>query len=328
MAAATAAQVLAVSAAEKLLAVAIASMASPKALGHIAAALHRGCVGIHQAGDGVEQEVAARVALIQPVLQEQVAAGAGGRVPRISGSARAKRNVATHSHLGQGAEVLEEACLSPQKAQRGGRQLQKHDRKADEIKHKDFAGDAATHLLPEKKDQERQHLESRVAVLESGLKDLVGVLGTVKSDMREISSALAATSSPMRPTSSLASPPGSQGGKQADGMKEVERSLDKDGANHTKDGNNESSKMDYDNKMECHPEQDVSKCQDITAADKDDAWKQLCRRRRLALRQDPEEANRKDKAIATALLDWREFKLQQVFDAWRRDEVSCAAEHD
>ena len=193
MAAATAAQVLAVTAAEKLFAVALASMASPKSLGHIAAALHRGCVGIHQTGEDVEQEVAARVALIQPVIHEQVAAGAGGRVPRISGTARAKRNLATHSLLGQGSDVLEEACLSPQKAQRGGRQLQMRNL-ADEIKHKDLAVEAATHLKLEEQDQERQHLDARIAELASGLKDLVGVVDSIKSDMHEISAAMAGES--------------------------------------------------------------------------------------------------------------------------------------
>ena len=167
MVSAAAALGLPVVAAERLLASAIAGKATPKALGHIAAALLRGCVGPCPDADcDVGEEVSARVALIKPVLHERVAAGAAGRSPRIPGVVRAKRNVATHSLLGQGSDALEQACMSPQRAQRGGRH-----KKADETKHKDGTDETTNRLQAEEKDREKGDLSAKMDGLNDVLQD-------------------------------------------------------------------------------------------------------------------------------------------------------------
>lgn len=138
----------AVAAAERLLAVAVLSKASPKALGHIAAALLRGCGGHHQDADMDEQEeVQARLDFIKPVLREQVAAGAEGRMPSVSGTGRAKRNLATHSGLGLGVEELARACRSPQKAQRGGTKQKKDQVSQESQVHTDEIGENIKNLI-------------------------------------------------------------------------------------------------------------------------------------------------------------------------------------
>ena len=67
------------------------------------------------------EELLCRQALARPVLEERIRAGREGRLARLSGAARATRNLAEHALLGQGPEVLQAACQNPQAAQRGGR---------------------------------------------------------------------------------------------------------------------------------------------------------------------------------------------------------------
>ena len=71
--------------------------------------------------DQVSTEVEARIDYIRPVLCEKVRAGATNRQPHISGSVRAKRNLAEHHVLGAGTQALDAACSSPQTSQRNGR---------------------------------------------------------------------------------------------------------------------------------------------------------------------------------------------------------------
>ena len=113
---------------ERLIIVAIAAGGSPKQLGAIAAAAARATLATssgHPADEqeaedqAVEDEVALRQSSLQPFLVKQVAAGAAGQKPRISGHMRATRNIAVHNQLGGGVQELAQALDQPQRAQRG-----------------------------------------------------------------------------------------------------------------------------------------------------------------------------------------------------------------
>ena len=67
-----------------------------------------------------EEEVHVRLAAVRPVVAAQVKAGPDGAA-RLSGRARAQRNVATHSLLGHGPEAIRAALQHPQATQRGGK---------------------------------------------------------------------------------------------------------------------------------------------------------------------------------------------------------------
>ena len=73
------------------------------------------------AGPPVKEEVDARLRAIAPVLTELVSAGAAGRVPAVSGSARLRRNVAAHSGFGEGPAVVEATTADLKRRQRGRR---------------------------------------------------------------------------------------------------------------------------------------------------------------------------------------------------------------
>ena len=85
--------------------------------------------------DDIEKEILGRLAMITPVLAEKVCAGRQQRLPRLSGRARARRNVAEHVELGSGPDKLSEVAEHPQRAQRGNR------KKMQEAKHQTMSRD-------------------------------------------------------------------------------------------------------------------------------------------------------------------------------------------
>jgi CspA family cold shock protein len=80
---------------------------------------------VHSAADvGVanpELEVCQRLGAIEPVVRERVVANRSGRAPRLSGTAKARRNVAEHVFVPGAA--FPELVASAKATQRGGRKL-------------------------------------------------------------------------------------------------------------------------------------------------------------------------------------------------------------
>ena len=119
-----------------------------------------------------DKEVAARIGLIQPVLADKV------RGQPSSGTSRAKRNLAEHALLGQGAEVLEAACKKPQAAQRSGRALREYKgRLASHFEQKAGATDfeevlAKLHEHIHSMDAKITHMTEGIGLLEVGQADL------------------------------------------------------------------------------------------------------------------------------------------------------------
>ena len=85
----------------------------------VAAALALSAAAVLALPADLETEM--RLEAIQSVVQEEVAAGATGRAPQLSGKARAARNVAVHWRPGSGPGSLFSALQRPQGAQRGQR---------------------------------------------------------------------------------------------------------------------------------------------------------------------------------------------------------------
>jgi hypothetical protein len=75
-----------------------------------------------QAGlEQVQQELAARLRAVKPVILEHIVAAASGRAPAVPGDARVKRNVAVHVGFGEGAGLLSQPAQELRRRQRGRR---------------------------------------------------------------------------------------------------------------------------------------------------------------------------------------------------------------
>ncbi|CAK0909275.1 unnamed protein product [Prorocentrum cordatum] len=82
----------------------------------VSAAIRTSCDGV----DGVQQEVAARLAMVEPALTELVKAGPTGEA-EISGDMKAMRNAGLHVDMGCGADDLPQTGREAKRRQRGGR---------------------------------------------------------------------------------------------------------------------------------------------------------------------------------------------------------------
>ena len=113
--------------AECLLAAVVRANGSRQVVAATAAALWRCAAGrpssavVSSDDFGLDDEVEARMAAIQPIIRENVTAAVQERPPVVSGMARLRRNVATHAHFGGGADVVEGSVAELKKKQRGRR---------------------------------------------------------------------------------------------------------------------------------------------------------------------------------------------------------------
>ena len=99
-----------------LLREAVQASASPKQVGAVAAAVMRSIDQLAQEPEATTQEVDQRLAMARPALQQLTA------LQRVSGDARALRNVAMHHAFGCGADRLPTSAAEAKRTQRGGKQ--------------------------------------------------------------------------------------------------------------------------------------------------------------------------------------------------------------
>ena len=88
---------------------------------HVAAATAAALWRVATSAPGADEEICARIGLIEPVIREKVRAATRGDEASLSGGKRAMRNVAVHAGFGEGAAALPATGAEAKARQRGSR---------------------------------------------------------------------------------------------------------------------------------------------------------------------------------------------------------------
>jgi hypothetical protein len=74
-----------------------------------------------EASGPIQEELASRLEVVKPVLEEYIVAASSAREPKVSGVARLRRNLAAHCAFGEGPAVLQGTAKQLRARQRGAR---------------------------------------------------------------------------------------------------------------------------------------------------------------------------------------------------------------